>query len=190
MPSCGTLVGRYEPCKQYVGGIKGAFFIPFEFANTIVTDGAGLITQINNGATPPVKVTGYFWELKGLSTLETTITASRDNGTTMYESIFTLSFKPSGLTPAAGDLDMDSIQTLSKGRWQIVIWDRNDQFWLIGQTLGCDANGGSSSWGVQMGDARLNTITFSSQEKTPPSPIDADNYTELSTSVIIVSTAP
>jgi hypothetical protein len=190
MPSCGTLLGRYEPCKQYVGGIKGAFFIPFEFANTIVTDGAGLITQINNGAATPVKVTGYFWELKGLSTLETTITASRDNGTTMYESIFTLSFKPSGVTPAAGDLDMDSIQTLSKGRWQIVIWDRNDQFWLIGQTLGCDANGGSSSWGVQMGDARLNTITFSSQEKNPPSPIDADNYSELSTSVIIVSTAP
>jgi hypothetical protein len=190
MPSCGTLVGRYEPCKQYVGGIKGAFFIPFEFANTIVTDGAGLITQINNGAATPVKVTGYFWELKGLSTLETTITASRDNGTTMYESIFTLSFKPSGVTPVAGDLDMDSIQTLSKGRWQIIVWDRNDQFWLIGQTLGCDANGGSSSWGVQMGDARLNTITFSSQEKTPPSPIDADNYAELGTSVITISTAP
>jgi len=107
--------------------------------------------------------------------LETTITASRDNGTTMYESIFTLSFKPSGVTPVAGDLDMDSIQTLSKGRWQIVIWDRNDQFWLIGQTLGCDANGGSSSWGVQMGDARLNTITFSSQEKLPPAIIDANS---------------
>jgi hypothetical protein len=60
---------------------------------------------------------------------------------------------------------------------------------LIGQTLGCDANGGSSSWGVQMGDARLNTITFSSQEKNPPSPIDEDNYAELG-SVITISTAP
>ena len=188
MPTCGTLTGRYEPCKQYVGGIKGAFFIPFEFDTTITTDGSGLITQIVDTSSPPVKVTGYFWELKGLSTIETSIVASRDNGTAMYETIFTLSFKPSGVTPVTGDVDMDAIQTLTKGRWQIVVWDRNDQFWLIGQTLGCDANGGSSSWGVQMGDARLNTITFSSQEKLPPGIIDAETYTELE-SVITISPA-
>ena len=189
MPSCGTLLGRYEPCKQYVGGIKVAYFIPFEFANRVTKNGTGVVTLIDNGTTS-TPIAAPFWELKGLSTMETTITASRDNGTSMYETIFTLSFKPSGLTAVTGDVDMDAIQTLVKGRWQIIVWDRNDQMWLLGETLGCDANGGSSSWGVQMGDARLNTITFSSQEKTPPSPIDADNYTELSTSVIVVSTAP
>ena len=178
MPSCGTLLGRYEPCKQYVGGIKGAFFVPFEFAN-IVTYNDGLVTKITDG-TSASAIAAPFWELKGLSTIETTITASRDNGTSMYETIFTLSFKPSGVTPVAGELDAESVQTLVKGRWQIIVWDRNDQFWLIGQTLGCDANGGSGSWGVQMGDARLNTITFSSQEKNPPSPCDADTYAEIS----------
>ena len=188
MPSCGTLLGRYEPCKQFVGGLKGAFFVPFEFANAITTDGSGLVTQINNGATPPVKSTGYFWELKGLSTLETTITASRDNGTSMYETIFTLSFKPSGLTAVTGDVDMDAIQTLVKGRWQIIVWDRNDQFWLLGETLGCDANGGSSSWGVQMGDARLNTITFSSQEKLPPGIVDANSAASIA--LVITPTMP
>ena len=35
MPSCGTLANRYEPCKQFVGGLKGAFIIPFEFANRV-----------------------------------------------------------------------------------------------------------------------------------------------------------
>jgi len=68
---------------------------------------------------------------------------------------------------------------LTKGRWQIVVWDRNDQFWLLGESLGCDANGGSESWGVQMGDARLNTITFSSTEKLPPAIIDANSASSI-----------
>lgn len=171
-------MARYEPCKQYVGGIKAAYFIPFEWLNRVTKSTAGIVTLIDNGtSTSPIPA--IFWELKGLSTIETTITASRDNGTSMYETIFTLSFKPSGLTAAAGDLDSDSIQTLVKGRWQIIVWDRNDQMWLLGETLGCDANGGSESWGVQMGDARLNTITFSSQEKLPPAILDATTSSAL-----------
>lgn len=190
MPTCGTLLGRYEPCKQFVGGIKGAFFIPFEFANTIVTDGSGLVTQINDGATPtPAKVSGYFWELKGLSTMETAVIASRDNGTNAYDTTFTLSFKPKGKTPVTGDSDMDQLKVLAQGRWQVIVWDRNDQFWLIGATLGCDANGGTSSWGVQMGDARLFTLTFMSSEPNPPMAVDADNYSELGTVITIVTAA-
>jgi hypothetical protein len=177
MPSCGTLLGRYEPCKQFVGGIKAAFFVPFEWANRVTKVG-GAVTLIDNGTTS-APLAAPFFELKGLSTIETTITASRDNGTSMYETIFTLSFKPSGVTDITGDLDMDAIQTLVKGRWQIIVWDRNDQMWLLGETLGCDANGGSSSWGVQMGDARLNTITFSSQEKLPPSIVDANSMASI-----------
>lgn len=186
MPTCGTLANRYEPCKQFVGGLKGAFFIPFEFANRVTKSGTGLVTLIDNGSnTTPI--TANFWELKGLSTLETTVIASRDNGTNAYETLFTLSFKPSGKTPVTGDADMDTLKTLAQGRWQIIVWDRNDQFWLIGETLGCDANGGTSSWGVQMGDARLNTLTLMSSEPLPPAPVDADTYTELTTSVITVA---
>jgi len=186
MPSCGTLANRYEPCKQFVGGLKGAFLIPFEFANRVTKSGTGLVTLIDNGTTT-TPITANFWELKGLSTIETTVIASRDNGTTAYETLFTLSFKPSGKTPVTGDADMDTLKTLSQGRWQIIVWDRNDQFWLLGETLGCDANGGSSSWGVQMGDARLNTLTLMSSEPNPPAPVDADNYTEMGS---IVTVAP
>jgi hypothetical protein len=187
MPTCGTLANRYEPCKQFVGGLKGAFFIPFEFANRVTKSGTGLVTLIDNGTTT-TPITANFWELKGLSTIETTVIASRDNGTTAYETLFTLSFKPSGKTPVTGDADMDTLKTLAQGRWQIIVWDRNDQFWLIGETLGCDANGGSSSWGVQMGDARLNTITFSSQEKLPPGIVDASSAASIA--LVITPTMP
>lgn len=188
MPTCGTLLGRWEPCKQFVGGLKGAFFIPFEFANRVTLSGSGLVTLIDNGAnTTPISAP--FWELKGLSTMETAVIASRDNGTNAYETTFTLSFKPSGKTPVTGDADMDTLKTLAQGRWQIIVWDRNDQFWLIGATLGCDANGGTSTWGVQMGDARLNTLTFMSSEPLPPLPVDADNYSEISSVITPVVAA-
>jgi hypothetical protein len=188
MPTCGTLLGRYEPCKQFVGGLKGAFFVPFEFTNRVTKSGTGLVTLIDNGTTT-TPLSAPFWELKGLSTIETTVIASRDNGTNAYETLFTLSFKPSGKTPITGDADMDSLKTLAQGRWQIIVWDRNDQFWLLGETLGCDANGGSSSWGVQMGDARLNTLTFMSSEPLPPTAVDADNYSEISSVITPVLAA-
>ena len=90
MPTCGTLLGRYEPCKQFVGGLKGAFFIPFEFKNRVTKSGTGLVTLIDNG-TNTTPISAPFWELKGLSTLETAVVASRDNGTNAYETTFTLS---------------------------------------------------------------------------------------------------
>ena len=184
---CNTLTNRYEPCKEFVGGLKGAFFVPFVFSDVVVKSGTGLVTAINltGGAT---KATGYFWELKGLSTIETTATASRDNGNVSYETIFTCSFKPSGKTPVTGDADMEQFNSLAQGRWRVIVWDRNDQFWLLGETLGCDANGGTSSWGVQMGDARINTITFSSMEPYLPTPVDADNYGEMSSVITISAT--
>jgi hypothetical protein len=104
----------------------------------------------------------------------------------MYTQTFTLSFKPSGVTPNSGDLDMDTVNTLSQGRWRIIIWDRNDQFWLLGADEGCDSTGGTLSWGTQMGDARLNTLTFIGSETLPPAPVDAETYAE----VLSVITVP
>jgi hypothetical protein len=184
---CNTLTNRYEPCKEFVGGIKGAFFVPFTFSDNVTKDGAGIVTQIyTTGGS--VKATGYFLELKGLSTFETTATASRDNGNTSYETIFTLSFKPSGKTFATADADMTMFNTLAQGRWRIIVWDRNDQFWLLGETLGCDANGGTSSWGVQMGDARLFTMTLSSMEPYLPTPVMADDYADMGSVITISAT--
>jgi len=185
--ACNTLANRYEPCKQFVGGIRGAFFVPYEFSTVVSKDAAGLVTSLNNGGTPTVNRTGYFWELKGLSTIETAVTASRDNGVSMYDTTFTLSFKPSGNTPTTGDEDMDLAKTLVQGRWQVIVWDRNDQFWLLGEVNGCDANGGTLSWGVQLGDAHLYTLTFQSMEKNPPAIVDAETYAEMESVITIAS---
>lgn len=186
--SCNTLANRYEPCKNFVGGLRGVFFVPYTFSDVVSKDVDGLVTSINNGATPtPVKSTGYFWELKGLSTLEITETVSRDNGTKMYDQALTLSFKPSGSTPADAIADAELIDTILQGRWRVIVWDRNDVFTLLGETEGMDANAGTQSWGVQMGDARINTITLQGMEKNKNAVVDASTYSDISTVITIAS---
>lgn len=185
--ACNTLAARYEPCKEFVGGLRGVFLIPFEFGDVITKDGSGLVTSINNGATPtPVNSNAYFWELKGLSTLEIGGAVSRDNGNTTYTQTLTLSLKPSGNTPALNESDREIFESLDKGRWRVVAWDRNNVFTLLGENEGLDATTDVKSWGTQMGDANLYTVTLVGTEKNSKAIVDAETYSDMSTVVTVI----
>ena len=95
--------------------------------------------------------------------------------------------KPSGSTPTAADSDAEIFDTLTKGRWRVIVWDRNDVFTLLGETEGMDATTDVESWGTQMGDARLNTITLVGMEPTPKAIVDAESYSDMSTVVTLAS---
>lgn len=166
--ACITLANRSEPCKEFVGGLRGIWLIVYAYDNEIAKDINDLITEIALAGGAGTPINANFFELKGLSTMETILNASRDNGNVNYETTLTVSLKPKGNTDEDGEDDNELIAALLQGRWQILVWDRNDQIRLLGEELGCDANGGTESWGTQMGDARLNTITFQSMEKNPP----------------------
>jgi hypothetical protein len=117
--------------------------------------------------------------------LEISGATSRDNGTTAYTQTLTLSLKPSGSTPAIADSDAELFDTLTKGRWRVVAWDRNNVFTLLGEAEGMDATTDVEAWGTQMGDARLNTVTLIGMETTPKAVVDADSYADMSTVVTI-----
>ena len=183
--ACITLANRNEPCKEFVGGLRGVFLIPYKVTD-VITKAAGLVTSINNGATPtPVKSTGYFFELKGLSTMELVTTASRDNGTKAVTQTLTLSLKPSGATDTLALTDVDLFDTLVQGRWRVITWDRNNVFSLLGETEGMDATTDTGSWGVQMGDARLNTIVLVGMEKIERAIVDAATYKDIETVIAV-----
>jgi hypothetical protein len=186
--ACITLATRNEPCKEFVGGLRGVFLVPYKLSDVVSKDASGLVTSINNGATPtPVKATGYFFELKGLSTMEIAGALSRDNGTKAFTQTLTLSLKPSAATKTAADLDVDLFDTLVQGRWRVIVWDRNNVFSLIGETEGMDATTDTASWGVQMGDARLNTIVLVGMEKVERSIVDAATYSDIASVITIAS---
>jgi hypothetical protein len=184
--ACNTLANRYEPCKEFAGGLRGVFLVPYAFGDVVSKDASGLVLSINNGASPtPVKSTAYFFELKGLSTLEISGATSRDNGTTAYTQTLTLSLKPSGSTPNQADSDAELFDTLTKGRWRVITWDRNNVFTLLGAVEGLDATTDVEAWGTQMGDARLNTVTLIGMETLPKVIVDAESYADMSTVVTI-----
>ncbi len=178
--ACNSINARLEPCKEYVGGIQGIFLIPFVWSDVVelqTVGQVGTVKTIKNSSA--VLVTGYFWELKGASTFDVTVTSDRNGGTTMYETALVVNFKPKSLTTPIADFD--DVNTLSKGRWRVVVWDRNDNFWLVGEEYGADATTGTESWGANLGDPRTYAITFSSMEANPPRPLDALSYAGLST---------
>jgi hypothetical protein len=176
--ACNTIDARLEPCKEYLGGIQGIFLIPFTWSDVITVGASGAVTKIAESGGVTLK-TGYFWELKGSSSFEDAITSSRENGTTFHETTLMVSFKPK--SQATPEYDFTDINTLSQGRWRIVVWDRNDNFWLLGEEFGADATTGAESWGTALGDARTYSVTFVAQEKMGPRPLDATSYADLST---------
>lgn len=185
--ACNTLANRYEPCKEFAGGLRGVFLVSYAFGDVVSKDSDGLVTSINDGASSPTNSTAYFFELKGLSTLEISGATTRDNGTTAYTQTLTLSLKPGGSTAALADSDAELFDSLTKGRWRVVAWDRNNVFTLLGEVEGMDATTDVESWGTQMGDARLNTVTLVGMETTPKTIVDAASYSDMESVVTIAS---
>lgn len=154
--SCSITNGRNLPCKSSVGGLKNIYFSDFDSANiSSLTPTAGVITF---GGSEEF----YKYEIKGNSSLETSINSSRENGTTFYESTLNATFT------YLDSATQEEIKLLAAGRPQIVIEDYNGNFFLVGKDNGAEVTGGSIATGAAMGDLSGFTLTLTSQETAPP----------------------
>lgn len=73
--SCALTGGRNKPCKDAVGGIKKIYFVDFGGLNDITTTNDE-VTDLNG------TFNYHRYDVKGNSSLETTINTSLENGTT------------------------------------------------------------------------------------------------------------
>jgi hypothetical protein len=48
--ACNTLANRYEPCKEFAGGLRGVFLVPYAFGDVVTKDAGGLVTSIDGAA--------------------------------------------------------------------------------------------------------------------------------------------
>ncbi len=155
--ACLLTTGRTEPCKDSVGGLTKVYFSDFGGFDmsdiTYATDSAE-ITAIGGG-------TVYQYDLKGTSSFEQTITSSRENGTTFYDQVLTLSFKK--LDKATHD----EIALLATSRPKVLVEDNNGNIFVGGLEYGMDCNGGSIVTGAAMGDLSGYTLTLQGMEKKP-----------------------
>ena len=151
--ACLLTKGRKLPCKSAFGGIKDAYFMDFgDLGDATYTDGE--ITAITG--TPTV----YKFDVKGSSSLETTITSSRDTGTTFYTQTLNLT-----LTYLDNPTQQE-IQLIAAARPQIAVEDYYGNMFLVGLENGAECTGGSVVTGTAAGDLSGFTLTMEAMEET------------------------
>lgn len=155
---CDITLGRIEPCKESVSGLKACYFVNF-----------GKITGVTYNVTNTdvidtvtgTSLTAYKYELKGTNSLDQTITSSRENGTTFFQQSLKLNLKK--LTA----VDHKQIKLLAYGRPQILVEMNNGNIFLCGLEFGMELTTGSITSGTNLGDASGYTLEFTGMEKAP-----------------------
>jgi hypothetical protein len=164
--ACVLTLGRKEPCKDVVGGLKNVYFVDFGNLGT-VTEASDEITNMTGDSSN--NLTAFKYELKGNSSFEQAITASRENGTTFFDQTLSLTLKK------LSKEDHKEIKLLAYGRPHIVVEDYNGNCMMMGLKNGADVNGGSIVTGAAMGDLSGYTLTFSAQEVLPANFMTVDS---------------
>jgi len=140
MAVCDFIVsGRLLECKNYAGGLVNAFLAPFsDIAPTVVASemtGLGTLDEV------------FKFELKNTgNTVIETETASRDNGTTFYDTA--LSIMLTGLTAPL----LNQAKLLSRDRMLVFLEDNNGKFHCFGLKNGVDKTTGTRELGGALGD--------------------------------------
>ena len=156
--ACAITSGRKVPCKSAFGGIKRVYFCNYGDATITLdatTDEVETITM--DGST-----TFFQYDVKGNSSLETTITSSRDNGTTFYTQTLALTL------PYLDNLTKNEVQLLAAGRPQMIVEDYYGNRFFCGYENGMDLTGGTIVTGAAAGDLSGFTLTMEGMEEFAP----------------------
>jgi len=162
--ACGLTKGRKEPCKDVVGGIKNVYFVDFGDLGNVTEDDE--ITNMTGDSSN--NLTAFKYEVKGNSSFETNITASRENGTTFFEQTLNLTLHK--LTKE----DNKELKLLAFGRPHVVVEDYNGNCMLMGLEHGADVSGGTIVTGAAMGDLSGYTLTLTAMERKPANFMDVN----------------
>jgi hypothetical protein len=169
--ACDIANGRLEVCKDAVGGIDAIYFINYGDYSyptdvTYVT-GTDTIDSVAN-------VTSlYKYELKGTNSFDQVITSSRENGTSFVEQTLSVILKKQDAATHK------NVKLLSYGRPNIVIKNRNNQFFLAGLEHGMELTTANVANGTAMGDLNGYTLTFVGTEKLLANLLDCSTEADL-----------
>ena len=154
--ACLLTTGRKVPCKSAFGGIKTVYFADYGSLTAIAIDAT------TKEATTTGSATWYEYDVKGNSSLETTVTSSRENGTTFYTQSLNLT-----LTFLDAQTQ-NELQTLAVARPYVVVEDYYGNSFLCGYENGMECTGGTVVTGAAAGDLSGFTLTFEGMEEAAP----------------------
>ena len=161
--ACAITKGRGVGCKTAFSGIKNIYIIDYSTVVAALGDTAGTVTL-------PTDDTAEFFKFEvkgGQTSLETSVTSSRENGTTFYESTLNITFQ---LLDVA---TQEEIKLLNRGRAQYVVelypnGAGTTKYLLVGKDNGAEITGGTIVTGAAAGDLQGFTLTAVATEVNPP----------------------
>lgn len=169
--ACDIANGRLEVCKDAVGGIDAIYFInygdysyPTDITYVTGTDTIDTIANVSSL---------YKYELKGTNSFDQVITSSRENGTSFVEQTLSVVLKKQDAATHK------NVKLLSYGRPNIVIKNRNNQFFLAGLEHGMELTTANVANGTAMGDLNGYTLTFVGTEKLLANLLDCSSEADL-----------
>lgn len=165
--SCNLTRSRAEACKDTVAGIKEIYFCDFGSLGTVTLGSSDEVTNLTGDSSNDITLHKY--EVKGNNSFETTVNASRENGTVFYEQVLNITLKK--LTKE----DHKELKLLAAGRPHVFVVDQNDNVFLVGKENGADVTAGTVSTGNALGDFNGYNLTFTAQEVSPPNFCTVDN---------------
>ena len=175
--SCELFIGRTEPCKDQVGGLKNVYFYyeepSYGFDQAIVNPaqyGSDMLTSVT-GVTQLFK-----FELKtNDNNFVSTVNSDRNNGTTFFSQVLNLKFKK------IDSMTTKHLKLLSFGKPYVVVETNNNQFFSLGTYRGMEVTGGTVVSGGALGDHSGYTLTLTGEETAPLYVINANTQATLST---------
>ncbi len=167
--SCELLIGRTEPCKDSIGGLKAVYFFNEEPTVTYYTN------DWNDVGTPASAaqyqdmvfwvddvVNLYKFELKANeNSYVENVLSDRNNGTTVYQQVLNLKLKKQDATTHK------YLKLLAYGKVRVVVENNNNQLFLMGVKFGAEVTGGSITSGGALQDHNGYTLTLTSEELKP-----------------------
>jgi hypothetical protein len=152
--------GRLRPCSDAVGGIRKLHFVDFGSLGDVtltddeITDLAGTFDY-------------YTYDVKGNSSLETTVNKSVENGTTFFDQKLNVTLHK--LTKE----DNKELKVLIYGRPHVFVEDYKGNVMCVGLENGADVTGGTAVTGAAMGDLNGYTLELTGSEIFYPNFVDS-----------------
>jgi len=160
--ACTLSTGRTLPCKSAFGGIKSVLFSDFGSISALSID-----STTKQVTTLTTSGNWYKYDVKGNSSLETTVTSSRENGTTFYTQTLNLTLTYLDAKTQA------ELQEIAIARPYVIVEDYYGNFFLCGYENGCELTSGTTVTGAAAGDLSGFTITMEAMEETAPYFLDS-----------------
>ena len=166
--ACLITLGRSEPCKDSLAGLRNVYFINEDITSSFIyketSPGVYAVDDYFGEAIEYVNFVQYLYkfELKSNENVyDQEIVTSRENGTTFFRQTLTIKLKKQDIATH------NAVKTLAYAKPRILVENNEGQFFLVGLLRGCDLTAGSINNGGALGDFSGYSMTFQAEELLP-----------------------